>query len=125
MGGMRAFDSARERVAIGDVLLDRVRLPDAARRIEGFLDAGGTHHVVTVNLDFVAIAAREPRFRAVLNAADLAAADGMPLVWLSRLGASPLPERVAGVELFAECCRIAAAREARVYFLGAAPAVAA
>lgn len=124
MEGLRAVEEARERVAIGDVLLDRVSLRDAASRIEGFLDTGGTHHVVTVNLDFIAIAAKEQRFRAVLNSADLAAADGMPLVWLSRMGARPLPERVAGVELFAECCRIAAARKARVFLLGAAPVVA-
>ena len=34
-----------------------------------------------------------------MNGADLAVADGMPLVWLSRFKGQPLSERVAGVEL--------------------------
>ena len=79
---------------------------------------------MTVNLDFLSIAERNPEFRATLNAADLAVADGMPLVWLSRLRGQPLTERVAGVELVTESCRLAAELGREVFLLGAAPGVA-
>jgi N-acetylglucosaminyldiphosphoundecaprenol N-acetyl-beta-D-mannosaminyltransferase len=80
--------------------------------------------VVTVNLDFLSIAERNSTFRETLNEADLAVADGMPLVWLSRLKGEPLAERVAGVELVGESCRVAAELGGSVFLLGAAPGVA-
>ena len=55
---------------------------------------------------------------------DLILADGAPLVWLSRLKSTPLPERVAGIDLMRELLQFADDRRARVYFLGAtAPVV--
>ena len=47
-------------------------------------------------------------------------ADGQSVVWASRILAEPLPERVAGIDLFR--LYSVAAREARsVYLLGAKP----
>jgi N-acetylglucosaminyldiphosphoundecaprenol N-acetyl-beta-D-mannosaminyltransferase len=79
---------------------------------------------VTVNLDFVRIAEQDPDYKRVLNRADLAVADGMPLVWLSRLGRAALPERVAGIDLVEECCRLAARSGVPLFLLGAGPGVA-
>jgi len=110
---------ARERVVFGNVRVDRVDLPGAVRRMRTFLASPQTHQVATVNLDFVALAGRRPDFRSALDQADLAVADGMPLVWLSKLGGSPLPERVAGVELVDEACRLVAERRGGVFLLGA------
>jgi N-acetylglucosaminyldiphosphoundecaprenol N-acetyl-beta-D-mannosaminyltransferase len=50
--------------------------------------------------------------------ADLRVADGMPLVWASRLRGTPLPERVAGSSLVAPLCRRAAREGRSVYLLG-------
>ena len=116
---------SRPRVSLGGVLLDDVDVSGAARRIQEFLQSGQAHQVVTVNLDFVSTAQRDSGFRATLNSADLAVADGMPLVWLSRMKGQPLPERVAGVELVTEICRLAAEGGGSVFLLGARPGVAA
>lgn len=115
---------ARERVDLGGVLIDRVDGDTAVDRIRGFLQSGKLNQIVTVNLDFVAIARRDADFRETLNAAELAVADGMPLVWASRLGAEPLPRRLTGVELVDECCRVAAETGTSVFLLGAAPGIA-
>ena len=114
----------RKRVAIGDIFVDNVDLSTAVEQIDEFVGSGQPHQVVTVNLDFVSIASREPSFRTTVNHADLAVADGMPLVWLSRLRGQPLAERVAGVELVTESCRLAASRGASVFLLGAASEIA-
>lgn len=122
-----APDSAtgqRSRVALGEVLVDQVGLPEAVALLDAFLNSGRPHQVVTVNMDFVRLAERIPQFRATLNAADLAVADGMPLVWLSRLKGHPLAQRVTGVDLVNESCRLAANRGRSVFLLGAAPGVA-
>jgi exopolysaccharide biosynthesis WecB/TagA/CpsF family protein len=52
--------------------------------------------------------------------ADLIHADGMPLVFVSRLfHKTPVPERVCTTDLFHDVARIAGRRGARFYFLGA------
>jgi N-acetylglucosaminyldiphosphoundecaprenol N-acetyl-beta-D-mannosaminyltransferase len=115
---------ARERVDLGGVLIDRVDSDAAVDRIRGFLQSGKLNQIVTVNLDFVAITRRDAYFRETLNAAELAVADGMPLVWASRLGGAPVPRRLTGVELVDECCRVAVETGTSVFLLGAAPGVA-
>jgi N-acetylglucosaminyldiphosphoundecaprenol N-acetyl-beta-D-mannosaminyltransferase len=114
----------RRRVDIGGVLIDQIGREMAIERIRGFLSSGSAHQVVTVNLDFVHLAERQPAFRDAVNRADLAVADGMPLVWLSRLRGQPLEARITGHELVAESCRLAAETGHGVFLLGAAPGVA-
>ncbi len=115
---------ARPRVSLLGVLVDRVDRRAAVSALEGFLRDGGRHQVVTVNTDFVRIADRHPDYRDILNAADLAVPDGMPLVWLSRLTGRPLAERVAGIELVEEVCRIGARDGIGLFLLGGGPGVA-
>lgn len=114
----------RQRVELARVLIDRVGIEEAVTAIHGFLLSHRTHQVVTVNLDFLTIASRDERFREIINSADLAVADGMPLVWVSHLKGQPLPGRLTGVELVHECCSIAATLGSGVFLLGAAPGVA-
>ena len=117
-------DPTRQRSQFAGVLVDRVDQDGATAALEGFLADGRSHQIVTVNTDFLRLAGQDPSYRAVLNQADLAVADGMPIVWLSRLRGEPLPERVAGIELVEESCRLAARDGVGVFLLGAAPGVA-
>ena len=67
-----------------------------------------------------------PRSRAaggLPRAATSSCADGMSVVWTSRLAGIPFPERVTGVDLMVRLLEAAAARRLRVYFLGARPEV--
>jgi N-acetylglucosaminyldiphosphoundecaprenol N-acetyl-beta-D-mannosaminyltransferase len=61
----------------------------------------------------------DAELRRAMDASDIISADGMPVVWLSRLLGSPLPCRVSGCDLFPELVRVAAKRGWPVYFLGA------
>lgn len=54
---------------------------------------------------------------------DLVVADGQAVVWASRFLGRPLPERVAGIDLFASLMDEGARRSYRAYFLGARPEV--
>src|SRR5262245_57648033 len=74
----------RRQVSLNGALIDQVDFGAAVQRIRGFLASGRGHQIVTVNLDFLAIAERDAHFRDTINRADLAVADGMPLVWASR-----------------------------------------
>lgn len=122
--GSALGDAARPRIELAGVLVDRVDENAAAAALEGFLADGRSHQIVTVNMDFLRLARHDATFRSLLNRADLAVADGMPVVWLSRLRGDPLPARVAGIELVEECCRLAARDGVGIYLLGAGPGVA-
>jgi N-acetylglucosaminyldiphosphoundecaprenol N-acetyl-beta-D-mannosaminyltransferase len=50
---------------------------------------------------------------------DLVLADGMSVVWASRLNRQHLPCRVAGIDLMHEIMRVGAKKGVRVFFLGA------
>src|SRR4051794_30264033 len=76
---LESSGSRRRRVDVGGVLLDHVELDGALKRIEQFVRSGRPHQIVTVNLDFLTIASRDESFRSLLNSADLAVADGMPV----------------------------------------------
>lgn len=114
----------RPRVLLGSTLIDQIDFDQAVERIRGFLNAGRPHRIVTANLDFLSIAERNTEFQEAVNDADLAVADGMPLVWLSRLRGQPIPERVTGVDLVDACCEVAAETGQGVFLLGAGPGVA-
>lgn len=118
------LEPRRPRIDLGGTLIDQVDRSTALDCIRGFLVSGSAHQVVTVNLDFLSIAATDVRFQQTINRADLAVADGMPVVWLSKLKGRPLNERVTGVDLVDDCCALAAETGRGVFLLGAGPGVA-
>ena len=78
----------------------------------------------SANGQVLSMCASEPTIRDLFLGADLIQADGMPLVFMSRLFYKPpLPERVATTDLFHDVVRVAVQRGATVYMLGAAKAV--
>jgi N-acetylglucosaminyldiphosphoundecaprenol N-acetyl-beta-D-mannosaminyltransferase len=100
-------------------------LDDAIMKIVSFVRSGSSHHVVTVNPEFIMTAQTDHAFRDVLNRASLALPDGSGVIWASRLLGRPFRERVTGVDTV-EHLAIAAARNGlSLYLLGAAPGVAA
>jgi N-acetylglucosaminyldiphosphoundecaprenol N-acetyl-beta-D-mannosaminyltransferase len=84
---------------------------------------GGT--VVTPNLDHLRRCVKDLHFGALVAEADLVVADGMPLVWASRLQGTPLPERVAGSNLISSLTAAAAQHGRTVFLLGGAEGTAA
>lgn len=80
--------------------------------------------IVTPNLDHLRRLHRDEAFREHYRHADLAVADGMPLVWACRLQQTPLPGRVAGSDLIWSLCRAAAKQGATVFLLGGDPGTA-
>jgi N-acetylglucosaminyldiphosphoundecaprenol N-acetyl-beta-D-mannosaminyltransferase len=62
---------------------------------------------------------RDAELRQSLLECDLLLADGQSVVWASRLLRRPLPERVAGIDVFERLLGLAAAEERSVYLLGA------
>lgn len=80
--------------------------------------------VVTPNTDHFLRWQTDGAFRALYSRAAMVVADGMPLVWLSKLDRTPLPERVTGIDLFSAVCERAAELGLPVAIVGGGPGVA-
>ncbi len=111
------------RCRVWDVPFDSVCLAQAVDRIEALIQCGAPSYVITANLNYVMLHHQQPELRPVTDDADLILADGQPIVWQSRRGGMPLPERVAGSEMIFHLAQRAAERGWGIYFLGGVPGV--
>jgi N-acetylglucosaminyldiphosphoundecaprenol N-acetyl-beta-D-mannosaminyltransferase len=112
------------RVRILGVAVDDLTEDEALARVATFIAAGGPHHIVTVNPEFVMEARHNATFRATLAAADLATPDGAGLLLVAHWRGTPLRGRVTGVELTNRIAAEGARRGWSLFLLGAAPGVA-
>jgi N-acetylglucosaminyldiphosphoundecaprenol N-acetyl-beta-D-mannosaminyltransferase len=109
------------RVAIDGLYFDDVTTDEATQRIvELARMRDKPRYVCTGNLDHLALAEQDAEFRRAYEEADFVVADGAPVVWLSRLGGTPLKERVAGSDLFWTLGRASAEQGVTLFFLGGA-----
>lgn len=123
------MSNMRKLVIILCAPIDNLNMQETLAQIEAFIlegrKTGKTHQVATVNADFVVKATSDPELRQLLQEADLATADGMPLVWGARLLGTHLEERVAGADMVPALAELSAQKGYSMFFLGAAPGVAA
>ena len=113
------FTNMCAHICLMDCKIDNLSLDETLDRIAGFVRSGRPHQHVAVNVDKLVKASRDPELRRIINACDLVSADGMPVVWASRLLGRPLKERVAGIDLFDALMGRAASEGWRVFLLGA------
>jgi N-acetylglucosaminyldiphosphoundecaprenol N-acetyl-beta-D-mannosaminyltransferase len=106
------------------IRIHRVTMAGTLAVLESMIREGGSHHVVTVNPEFIMLARHHETFRAVLNRADLAVPDGVGILYASRLLGNPIRERVTGIDIIEQFMPRAASAGFRVFLLGAGPGVA-
>jgi N-acetylglucosaminyldiphosphoundecaprenol N-acetyl-beta-D-mannosaminyltransferase len=112
-------------VNILDVKVDRLSLADTVAAVEKFIVDRKPRLVITPNVDHLIKTRQDKEFKRIYEQADLSVPDGVPLLWAAKFLGTPLVERVNGTDLFEALCERAAQRGYRVFFLGAAPGVAA
>jgi N-acetylglucosaminyldiphosphoundecaprenol N-acetyl-beta-D-mannosaminyltransferase len=105
--------------------IDAVAEADAVQRIVDKALAGDGHWTITANLDHLRRYRGEQTARDLLEKADLVLADGMPIVWASKLAGTPLPQRVAGSDMIWSISSAASQSGATICLLGGDPGVAA
>ncbi len=107
------------RINLMGCAVDNLNMEETLGVVDGFIRSGRPHQHVVVNVDKIVKASRDPALRQIINDCDLINADGMPVVWASRLLGKPLKERVTGVDLFEALMARAADKGWRVFLLGA------
>jgi N-acetylglucosaminyldiphosphoundecaprenol N-acetyl-beta-D-mannosaminyltransferase len=107
-----------KRIDLHGMEVAAVDTPALVAHVFNSLDRGEGGWIVTANLDILRRYALEKTSRELYDAADLRVADGMPLVWASRVQREPLPERVAGSTLVWHLAERAAKENRSLYLLG-------
>lgn len=108
------------RVELGGVEFDNLTMAETVDAVVAHVRGGAAPgYICTGNLDHLAMLSRDAEFREIYHHATLVLADGMPIVWLSRMcRGGPLKERVAGSDLFWELGRASAEHGLRLFLMG-------
>jgi N-acetylglucosaminyldiphosphoundecaprenol N-acetyl-beta-D-mannosaminyltransferase len=113
-----------ERVEILGIQFDNLTQRETLKRIGLMVRSGQPHQIVTPAIEQLITARRSPDYNRMLQEADLVVPDGMPVIFASRWHKTPLQERITGVDLVPEICRLAAEEGFRVFFFGAMEGIA-
>lgn len=107
------------------LIFDAVTVDEATTKLRHAVKVGEPYLLSTPNVNFVVNAQGNEEFRETVLYSDLSVADGMPIIWLARLLGIPLPERVAGSDLFNRLKdrRDKASHPLSVFFFGGADGV--
>lgn len=80
--------------------------------------------IVFVNVDVVMNAEKDINLQKILDESELVLADGMPLIWISKLFHTPLAEKISGSDFVPCLCREAARKGKKIFLVGGGPGVA-
>ena len=106
-------------VRLFDVDVDALDATGTLDRVFELVDRPTPSQHVVLNAAKVVQMASDPQLRAIVRSCELVNADGASIVWAGRALGRPVPERVAGIDLFTAIVERAATTGHSVYFLGA------
>jgi N-acetylglucosaminyldiphosphoundecaprenol N-acetyl-beta-D-mannosaminyltransferase len=121
---IKAHDEAgADRRDLLGVKVDALILTQAVSRCADAIEHGRYLSIGMLNAAKVVAMRKDDLLRRAVGGCGMVLADGQSVVWASQLLGSPLPERVAGIDLFLALLGEASRRGYRVYFLGARPEI--
>ena len=123
MQPLGAVGLGRSRVQLGNLWLEALTEREIISVVREAWTTGRGGSIIPVNVDVARAVARQPGLADLMAAGSLVVADGMPLVWATRLSGRPVPERVAGSSLVFSLSAAAAADGRSVFLLGGADRV--
>ena len=112
---MRSF----KRIWLFNCPIDVLTMQETLQIIDSAIKEGKhIHHTVVNAAKIVKMQEDKELYESVISA-DIINADGMAVVWASRLLGKPLPERVTGIDLMQELIKLAYKRGYKIFFFGA------
>ena len=112
-----------EKISIYGVSYNNVTMDEAAALTEELLSEAKNHMIVTPNAEIAYMAAKDKELGKILNNSDMVVADGIGVVYASKIYKTPVKQKVAGVDLGGRGIDKKAKSGRGVFFLGAKPGV--
>jgi len=113
-----------ERVNVLGVGISPLNIPLAIAEMERAIARRAKGYICVTGVHGVSEAQSSASFRTILNRAFLNTPDGMPMVWMGKLGRHAEMDRVYGPDLFVQACRVSKQTGWKHFFYGGAPGVA-
>lgn len=107
------------RINIMGCPIDRLDMAQTIDRIENYIKERKTCQHVVVNVSKFVEMRKDLQLRKIISDCDIINADGMPIVWASRILGQPLPEKVSGIDLFQNLVRLCEEKGYSPFFFGA------
>jgi len=99
--------------------IDNLTLKQTIDLIDKFIKSKKPHQHVVVNADKLLKVRKDNKLKDIIGKCDIINADGMAIVWASKIIGKPLKQRVAGIDLMQILAEHAIIKNYRLYFLGA------
>jgi len=114
-----------EKVNILGVKVDKVNIEQASDIIINHIENGsGAFSVFTPNSEIIMAGYRDSEFRDLLNNSDLLTADGIGVVYASRIVGNPIAERAPGYDIACRTLEKLSEKGGTLYLFGSKPGVA-
>lgn len=107
------------RINILGCLIDNLSFAETVNLIEEMIRSKKPHQHVSINTDKLLKFHHDNGFKEIINSCDIINADGMSIIWASRILGRPIKERVPGIDLMEHLIWLASKKRYSIYFLGA------
>ncbi len=114
----KADEQLPESIEAFGVKLSPVSMNEALDRVEGFIQSGRPHQVLTTDANAILTSRNDPEYLKIMRNASLTTPDGFGVIWGARLLNLPIYERVTGVDMVTGICERAAEKGYKIYILG-------
>jgi N-acetylglucosaminyldiphosphoundecaprenol N-acetyl-beta-D-mannosaminyltransferase len=109
----------RKRINLFSIPVDVLTMQETLDLVELAIAEKKLIHHTVINAGKVSLMQKDSQLRKSVVEADVINADGMPIVWASRLAGKPLPERVNGTNLMESLIELAHQKGYKIFFFGA------
>lgn len=109
----------RKRIRILDTLIDVLDTRQTIAETDRYLQENRPLHLMGVNADKINMLRKNETLKRIVNSCGIINADGASVILASRYLGTPLPERVAGIDLMLDLAHLAARKHYRIFLLGA------
>ena len=111
--------SEKHRIKILDIKIDVLDVKETIDLVEQYVIQKEPLHLMGVNADKINECCDNPLLKKIVNSCGVINADGASVVLASKYLKSPLPERVAGIDLMQDLVKLSEQKGYSIYLLGA------
>jgi len=107
-----------QRIKFLNIFIDNLSHSEALDKIESFIKNDIHNVVIPTNVDCLVKLQKDNDLLCSYESADVVLADGVPIIWGSKLLGTPLKEKVSGSDIFPKLCERASQKKYSIFFLG-------
>ena len=108
-----------ERIRFANTFVDKISLEGVVNLVAQNIAGRKKTHIVFLNALKISEINKNPAIKKAMHEAELILADGVPIVWFSKLFGNALPGRVNGTDLFEKLLEWANNNSKKIFLLGA------